>query len=248
MPKPTQSTDDPSRRKLSEVELCAAFIAWVERTSDWVVYAESGGFDMLLVAPDGAQLGIEAKLGFTAKLLDQALPRNCFSGAPGPDFRGVLLPNRPRGKSLELLESLGLLSFYASRHDDQFHGSSVSAREGWSHWAPEKRIELPNFVPDVAAGAPSPVRLTRSKVAALKLVARIKVRGFAVPQDFRDLAIDGRRWTNPGSGLLQLDGPGRYVRGEKLIFGQQHPRVFAEIVEATRRELAEQGATAGRDD
>ena len=224
---------------MSEIELCAAFIAWVQTHSDWIVYAESGGFDMLLVAPDGAQLGIEAKLGFTAKLLDQALPRNCFSGAAGPDFRGVLLPASPRGESLELLRSLGLLSFYGSRRDDQFHGDSLTDRESWSHWAPEKRIELPGFVPDVAAGAPSPVRLTKSKIAALKIVALIDVRGYVVPQDFRDLGIDSRRWTNPMNELLRLNDEGRYVRGEKLMFDKQHPRVFAEIVAATKRELAD---------
>jgi hypothetical protein len=237
MAKRRRSTALPPPKKMSEVELCAAFIAWVENTSDWVVYAESGGFDMLLVAPDGAQLGIEAKLGCTAKLLDQALPRNCFSGAPGPDFRGVLLPVRPRAKSDELLRSLGLLLFHGSRHDDQFHGASLTLRHDWSHWAPEKRIELPDFLPDVAAGAPSPIRLTKWKVAALQIIALIEVRGYAVWQDFRDVGVDSRRWTNPMSGLLRLEGQGRYLRGEKLTFDKQHPRVFAEIVAATKNKL-----------
>jgi hypothetical protein len=232
---------------MSEVELCAAFIAWVQANSDWLVYPETGGFDMLLVAPDGAQLGIEAKLGCTAKLLDQALPRNCFSGAAGPDFRGVLLPLCPSYEAHELLDSLGLLAFYGSRIDERFHGSSLVDRAGWSHWAPEQRIELPRFVPDVAAGAPSPIRLTKSKIAALKLIALIELRGYVVPQDFRDLDVDSRRWTNPASGLLQLDGEGRYVRGEKLLFDKQHPRVFAEIVAALRRELAERQSIERQD-
>jgi hypothetical protein len=239
MTKQRRSNHAPPKTKMSEIELCAAFMAWVETTSDWIVYAESGGFDMLLVAPDGVQLGIEAKLGFTAKLLDQALPKNCFSGAPGPDFRGVLLPRPPRAKSSELLESLGLLAFFGSRHDDQFHGATLTVRDGWSHWAPEKRIELPDFLPDVAAGAPSPIRLTKSKIAALKLIALIEVRGYVVPRDFRDLDIDSRRWTNPTNELLRLNDEGRYLRGEKLIFDRQHPRVFAEIVAATKSELAD---------
>jgi hypothetical protein len=241
------SGDESPRKKMSEVELCAAFISWIETNSDWIVYAESGGFDMLLVAPDGAQLGIEAKLGFTAKLLDQALPKNCFSGAPGPDFRGVLLPTSPRAKSSELLESLGLLSFYASRHDDQFHGASLNDRAAWSHWEPETRIELPLFLPDVAAGAPSPIRLTNSKIAALKLIALIEVRGFVTPHDFRVLDIDSRRWTNPANELLRLNEAGHYVRGEQLLFDKQHPRVFAEIVAATKREFAGQAMLEQRD-
>jgi hypothetical protein len=233
-----RSTDEPPRKKRSEVELCAAFIAWTQANSDWVVYPETGGFDMLLAAPDGVQLGIEAKLSCTAKLVDQALPKNCFQGVAGPDYRGVLLPECPREKSRELLRSLGLLAFYGSRRDDQFHGASLTDREGWSHWAPEQRLELPRFLPDVAAGAPSPIRLTKSKIAALKLIALIEVRGYVVPQDFRDLGVDSRRWTNPMHGLLQLDGQGRYQRGEKLMFDKQHPRVFAEIVAASKRELA----------
>ena len=38
---------------MSEAELCAKFTRWVTAHSDWIVYAETGGFDMLLVAPDG---------------------------------------------------------------------------------------------------------------------------------------------------------------------------------------------------
>ncbi|HEX4143074.1 MAG TPA: hypothetical protein VHY91_05955 [Pirellulales bacterium] len=242
-----RSTAKPPRKKISEVELCAAFITWAEANSDWVVYCETGGFDMLLIAPDGAQLGIEAKLGCTAKLLDQALPRNCFSGAPGPDFRGVLLPRSPRAKSLDLLESLGLLAFYGTGQDEHFHGSSLTDREGWSHWEPDNRIELPRFLPDVAAGAPSPVRLTKWKIAALKIIALLELRGYVVPRDFRALGVDSRRWTNPASGLLRRDGERRYLRGEKLLFDQQHPRVYAEILAATRRELADQAPTRQHD-
>ena len=226
-------------RPASEVALCASFIAWVQAHGDWTVYAETGGFDMLLVAPDGAQLGLEAKLGFTAKVLEQALPRDCYEGAPGPDFRGVLLPKSPGAKGKDLLESLGLVLFYAIGQG-RFHGPSLDDRRRWTDWAPDRRIELPAFVPDVAAGAPAPVRLTKSKIAALRLVALVEVRGYVVPQDFRDLDVDSRRWTNPANGLLALDEAGRYVRGEKLIFDRQHPRVYAEIVAALRREFLQE--------
>ena len=60
-------------------------------------------------------------------------------------------------------------------------------------------------------------------------------------QDFRDLGIDSRRWTNPMNGLLTLEGEGRYLRGEKLVFDKQHPRVFAEIVAATKATLPAAG-------
>jgi hypothetical protein len=47
--------------------------------------------------------------------------------------------------------------------------------------------------------------------------------------------------------LLQCDGEGRYVRGEKLMFDKQHPRVFAEIVAATKGEFAGQRAMRRQD-
>ncbi len=156
----------------------------------------------------------------------------------------MLLPDSPQDRFGEKLRLLGLLAFYGSRFDDEFHGATLGDRRGWSHWVPARRIELPAYVPDVPAGAPSPIRLTKWKVAALRIVALLEVRGYVTPQDFRDLAIDARRWRDPANGLLQLDAAGRYLRGEKLNFDRQHPRVYAEILAATQQELAEQGPSS----
>ena len=172
-------------------------------------------------------------------MIEQALPQDYFDGVPGPDYRGVLLPNSPQARFGEKLRLLGLLAFYGSRFDDEFHGAALGDRRGWSHWVPPRRIELPAFLPDVPAGAPSPIRLTKWKVAALKIVALLELRGYVVPKDFRDLAIDPRRWTDPANQLLRLAAAGRYERGQRLRFDQQHPRVFAEILAATRREFAD---------
>ena len=81
----------------SEADLCAAFIAWA--TDQGVkCFAEWWGWDVLVVFGDGAQLGIQAKLRFNADVILQAAPSRwgleCED--PGPDFRGVLVPDLSR--------------------------------------------------------------------------------------------------------------------------------------------------------
>ena len=49
----------------SEADLCAAFLAALERehAKKWMAYAETAGWDILLVRlKDGFQIGIQAKL------------------------------------------------------------------------------------------------------------------------------------------------------------------------------------------
>ena len=57
----------------SEADLCAAFLAWAARTAPGVAcYAEWAGWDILLVYPEGFQLGIQAKLRLNAEVIGQA--------------------------------------------------------------------------------------------------------------------------------------------------------------------------------
>jgi hypothetical protein len=109
------------------------------------------------------------------------------------------------------------------------------ASGGWHYWSPRKRCELPDFVPDVVAGASGPVQLTKWKVQALRLVARLEIRGHVTRQDFRTLGIDPRRWLGP-QGWLQADPerPGEFTRGDALDFDRQHPTVYAQVLAETR--------------
>ena len=84
----------------TEAELVAAFCAlidparWARNPSDaprWTQYHETAGWDLLLVNPDGVQIGIEAKLSLNPKVLDQALPGR-WGEERGPDYRAVLVP------------------------------------------------------------------------------------------------------------------------------------------------------------
>ena len=73
-----------------ETDLCAAFIAAVPK--DWLCYAETGGWDILLVRRnDGCQIGVEAKLRLNAEVLCQAAEA-WYQPDQGPDYRAVLIP------------------------------------------------------------------------------------------------------------------------------------------------------------
>lgn len=239
----------PMREKKteSEAKLCQDFIEWASANSDWVPYAETAGFDILLAAPDGSQLGIHAKRNFNATLLRQALPDDTYYAIGGTDYRGILIPEHNRDV-YDVCESIGLLYFhrvtktYRSKNEHVF-APKLTGFDRWPHWNPEKRFRLPEYIPDVAAGVKCPVRLTEWKIAALKIIALIDVRGFVTRQDFKELGIDHRRWTNPMSRWLEIDGEGRYIRGKKLTFDKQHPRVYRQIVEATKKALAGGNAT-----
>lgn len=227
----------------TEAALCAAFIRWVETNSEWVAYCETGGWDILLANPAGEQFGIQAKLKSNLKVITQAMTKDGWH-REGPDYRGVLLAERPKNREFEdICGCLGLHVFWPQNYGRNFgdqldtFAPDISKME-LEHHNPEVRHELPDYVPDVAAGASSPVQLTPWKVGALKIMARLEIRGFVTRQDFRDIGIDYRRWTQ-NTNWLRRESDGRFVRGDQLAFDKQHPRVYAKIVEETRVVLAD---------
>lgn len=248
----------------SEAALCADFIAWVKRQSGqvvygrripvWTAYAETAGWDILLVAEDGTQIGIEAKLKFNMKVLAQALPeRWAHWHDSGPDYRAVLVPDLDHQQA-NICAHLGLMLFARSPHSD-FEitdggrgGRSTTAfapgldlehADGWHYWSPTKRCELPEFIPDVTAGSPAPVQLTKWKIAALRICAALEVKGYVTREDFRRLQVDPRRWLGPSGWVRPSDTPGQYVRGDGLDFDKQHPAIFAQLLEEAKARLLE---------
>src|SRR5262249_52720467 len=94
----------------SEAEMCAQFIAWAQPLG-WTAYAETQGWDILLVRnDDGAQIGIQAKLALNADVLNQVLEGrwDAMHGRPGPDFRAVLVPRSKTGKLTLACSHLGI--------------------------------------------------------------------------------------------------------------------------------------------
>lgn len=240
----------------TEADLCAAFIRWVDgqagrssrngTVARWTCYAETAGWDILLVAPDGTQIGVQAKLRFNMKVLQQTVHDGCFGAwrDNGPDFRAILIPQRDVD-AMELCGALGITLFapagFAGYDDDRNllpefgPGLDGEVFGGWHYWSPRKRCELPEFVPDVVAGASGPVQLTKWKVQALRICARLEIRGHVTRQDFRVLGIDPRRWLGP-QGWLVADParPGEFTRADGLDFDRQHPTVYAQVLAEQR--------------
>lgn len=235
----------------TEAALCADFIAWVKRESGkfrhgektpvWTSYAETKGWDILLVADDGTQIGVQAKLRFNLKVLEQTIP-DCWDSwsQSGPDYRAVLVPDNGYAR---LCNALGLILFYPRdgwRSDEMDFGPGLVPEYwngGWHHWWPAKRHTLPEYVPDVIAGASGPVQLTKWKVSALRLVAALETRGYITRADFAALRIDPRRWVGPHGWLIPGARKGEFVAAPSLQFHKQHPEVYAQILAETRAKL-----------
>jgi hypothetical protein len=227
----------------TEADLCEAFNAWA-RTLGWIPYAETAGWDVLLVHPeDGTQIGVQAKLKFNMKVLLQSIPSRyeaCSADHRGPDYRVVLLPFHD-GAANEICECLGLRTIWPSYRNGEFEptfgADQWRSYHGWHFWNPAKRHELPAYVPDVAAGASGPVQLTRWKVAALQVAATLELRGYVTRQDFKRYGIDPRRWMNDHDWLIPGDKAGQFKRGPTLNFDKQHPDVYAQVLADVRKDL-----------
>lgn len=224
----------------TEAELCAAFNAWaLER--GWTPYAETEGWDILLAHPEGWQIGVQAKMRFNLEVLAQTLPPRYGEFDTGPDFRAILLPAQA-GYSENICGALGIGVLYATSLRSEKFAPDVLGGGGcwseWHYWNPVKRHRLPEFVPDVPAGAAGPVQLTRWKVAALRISAVLELRGHVTRADFRRYGIDPRRWYGPGGWLLPMpERPGCYIASKTLNFKGQHPVVYPQVLEEVRAEL-----------
>lgn len=220
----------------SEAKMCEHFIKNVPDT--WVVYPETGGFDILLSRKkDGFQIGIEAKLSLNAKVIIQAYPEisQCYSCSNGPDCRAILIPYYSRNDFETICKFIGITVMLVSlqhnylnlpdeRYDERYG-------EDWFDWCPSERIELPDYIPDNGAGNPSPIKLTDWKIKAMKISVITEKVGFVTRDDFKFLAISFPRWVNNSDkSWLKLSEKGQWVANNIPDFRKQHPRNFEEIL------------------
>lgn len=235
----------PAPKFETEADLCAAFITTVK--PPWIVYPETGGYDMLLVNEDsGWQIGVEAKLRLSAEVIKQSIPGRYRDA--GPDFHAVLVP-KPTALSA-LCDFLGVTVIWLSNSEWskekapkwQAHpappappkdmGTRWWQDEKWVDHAPEQRLTLPIVVPDVTPGLPSPSILSGWKIQAIKMCILLDRYGFVTTKDFKDLRISNTLWM-PTSGygwLAYSDTRGRYIKGPNpLDLRAQHPRNYDEI-------------------
>jgi hypothetical protein len=227
----------------SEADLCAEFLA--KLCDGWTAYPETGGFDILLSRDaDGAQVGVEAKLSLNAKVVNQALPKYRFD-KEGPDYRAVLVPEGTGLDMVPICAHLGI-TVIRERAYRRYHRAGQEVREirfepelpkieghswdlsNWHEWMPENRIPLPDYIPDVSAGNPSPLTLTDWKIRAIKLAILLETRP-VTRADFRALKLSPARWTDPWTGWLART-PAGYVPGKHMPdFRAQHPVNYEQI-------------------
>ena len=234
----------------SEAELCATFSAEMV-SQGWQVYAETDGWDVLLVG-HGLQVGVEAKLAPSIEVLAQ-VARRIWDEEAGPDHAVLLVGPRPPRRSHSnrpRSEAFADLARY-------LHAAVVRPhwQDGWMEhpgawvwpelvgavlmYAPALHFTVPAWVPEVApgtvAGTPSPVRLTAWKYAALQLCARLELRGYVTVADFRELGLHTSRWYHFWLIPSGSDKPQRWVRKPgKLLADAQHPAAFATMMERER--------------
>jgi hypothetical protein len=223
----------------TEAELCAAFIKALPQ--EWTAYPETGGFDILLSRnSDGFQIGVEAKLRLNAKVICQAAEYSGYHhvASAGPDCRAVLIPD---GVSMDmagicLLIGITVINMYApSKWRGGYDFNPLLPKPDDSYWSerwhercPAKRVELPDWVPDVTAGSSAPVALTDWKVRAIKIAITLAKRGYVTRQDFAFFKISMSRWTQQG--WLKQDGRGGWINGPYMPdFRAQHPVNFPQI-------------------
>lgn len=222
----------------TEAELCAAFLSVLPK--EWTAFAETEGWDILLVrSGDGFQIGVEAKLRLNAKVLLQAAEDgpHYYGDRAGPDCRAALVPAGCGGDELAALAPHVCLTVIrvtpASQHQNwvwfwpPLPSENNRYGDDWHEMLPERRHPLPDYVPDVPAGEPSPVQLTRWKIQALRVAVLLSETGFVGRSDFKRLRIDVRRWIE-GKWLLPTERG--FVAGPRMPpFQAQHPRVWEEI-------------------
>lgn len=234
----------------TEAALVAAFIEGVkaDRVFDYDIYPETGGFDLLLVQRGtGIQIGIEAKLSLNNKVVAQALGDNDGSyGMSGPDYRAVLVPHGGIQSSISpICHAIGLtiLSVNNAYPDAKkphwrvyktFPNEMASgcwSLRGWHPWCPIERIKLPDYVPDVKAGVPSPIVLTEWKIKAIKLMIILERRGYVTRRDMRVLDISPTRWTDAYHGMLTPSAErGGYMACKRTPdFRKMHPQNYPQI-------------------
>jgi len=229
----------------TEIDLCAAFLA-AAPTDKWTAYAETAGWDILLVRKvDGFQVGIQAKLRLNVEVMTQALESGShWCNEVGPDCRAVLVPFACAGGWGEIAAAVGITIIRVFTQADRIHGrhfrnfdpdlpdklddTDDCYRQQWFERAPKARCRLPEYVPDVAAGASAPLQLTTWKIRAIKLAITLERRGYVTRADFKHLGLDHRRFVDAYQ-WLAVDGQ-RFVKGKhQMPFKAAHPRNYAEI-------------------
>lgn len=239
----------------TEADLCLAFAETVP--SDWTIYNETAGFDMVLVHESGVQIAIEAKLKLNPKVLAQVIETRPHWNFTGPDFRAVLIGNDGNHDLRTLAAALGVTVMTVARkneHTSSYGSNSTKAAKffsrpkfpkvepfkqcswgsfiNWFDQVPAQRVALPEYVPDVPAGVSGPAILGPWKIQAIKVCVWVKRTGSITRADFKALGIDPGRWMT-GHWLKKGKTRGNWVAGPAFPLDQfktVHPTVVGKVI------------------
>ncbi len=183
-----------------ESELCEA-LASAARALRWRVYAETGGWDLLLERGDDLQVGVQAKLRPTVKVLAQAVDV-ILRQRHGPEVIAVLVPFSD-GDFGAVAHACSVVVLVPDWTSDI---ARESLRFIIEH-APRHSFESPCWSPEfetrgIVAGSPSPRSMTPWRASALKACALLEVRGYLTTRDLRDLRLAPQFWRE----RMKLDG------------------------------------------
>lgn len=236
----------------TEAAMVRDFTAWA-MNQGWTAYAETGGWDVLLVRDDGFQVGVEAKLSLNAKVFCQVLghDRGAYHNGVGPDCHAILVPAARAVNGLETIaRRLGIVVITGAapegRHrrrarvswdgtvfapelpePNPWNTRDEESRDCWPERCPDERIKLPEYLPDVTGGHSAPVQLTTWKIQAIKAAIVLEQRGWITRKDLQALKIDPSRWTQF---WLVSVGDKRWAATERLPnFKAQHPTNYEQI-------------------
>lgn len=245
----------------TEADLCLAFAetvpsAWTiynETAGFDMVLVHESGFQIGVEA----KLRLNAKVVLQA--VDTGHRRG--TGA-GPDARAVLVPKSEGSHSdiarLSTLLSLTVITVeptagYIRKYNcawlhrpalpdpQRIHGmdgeiDTVMRRfwnnDDWYDLCPVSQVELPEYVPDVSAGHPSPVVLGHWKIQAIKVCVWVERTGSITRRHFKALGIDPGRWMT-GFWLKKGSVRGNWVAGPDFPLAQYktvHPTIVDKVI------------------
>lgn len=237
---------------ISEADLCDRFIDLLPE--EWTVYAETAGYDMVLVHTSGVQIAVEAKTSLNPKVLTQIVESGLgYYSDFGPDFKAVLI-EKTQQHMKTLCEALGITVITIRKKDtwpkkeliyeiepelpklnefDEMREQRVYfwGISNWFDLFPHERLPLPEYVPDVRAGVPSPSVLGHWKIQAIKICIWIERNKIITRSHFKSFQVDPSRWMN-GYWLKKGERRGDWVAGQSFpadAFREQHPTVYPQI-------------------
>lgn len=244
----------------TEADLCAAFLSCVPATWQ-AYPESCGYDIVLAHKETGAQIGLEAKLTLNAKVLVQVTSEREYAWGPdfravlvgkvvaenailakrlGLKILTVSPRHDPRGFSRVSPREypdgqwcVGNGGDWLPEFSEYKLGRSTSwwSRNEWEDEAPVERLRLPEYVPQVAAGVPAPVKLTDWMIQAIRMCITVERIGTVSRKHFQDLRLHQSRWSE-GRWLEKAETRGFWKAGRNFPgprFRALHPVSYAQI-------------------